>query len=591
MFLATTALEEFWDPDDRIVFLGEWCKLYSRKDFWGKLDCAGIPEISEMWRDGRKISESIQECDSIYESALAALTESLNGIHGIHEDRQYYRIILGNWLLTFINVAYERYYSLDFALKRHGGINTRLLDGSQYIVPADYNDFISAVSQDFYNLQLYSQTLDAMGMVFERKKAATPMTQTARLESGGRDLKSGLVNLAMKAASLKSFFSKETITLTEPYFKYSPASSYYGLVSRSNGNLVFDNMNYPYSFGFSVDSLLREKLEAGGAETGFGKVLSRLIKCNMPAIFLECFGRFRDFVNGLPIARSKVFATLNSMHHNNVYKFFMAENHGKVKSLIIQHGGCYGTENKMVIEDYEKSVCDRFYTWGWSDGDKTVPLNTGEVGSLKIAGESRRAAADRNVCLIMTLQPRYHYRFRFEATNYNFSRIMDGDISFLSRLDSTKIKKVVRFYMNDKTGWDVKVRFEESGVEYVEDVSKKKFSELIDDIYICVFDHLGTAYLESLALNRPTVVFIDRKYFKFRDSAQPFFDTLEKVKILHYSPESASDHVGRIYGDADKWWRCRGVQDARRAFVERYARTTKNWAGEWIREFEKVLYE
>lgn len=201
----------------------------------------------------------------------------------------------------------------------------------------------------------------------------------------------------------------------------------------------------------------------------------------------------------------------------------------------------------------------------------------------------RKKNVDKNICLIMTMQPRYHYRFRFEVTNYNFSKIIEDSIAFLDKLDSKKIKKIVRFYMNDNYGWEVKKRFEDSRVSYIEDRTQKKFLDLIEDIYICVFDHLGTTYLESLTLNKPTVIFIDKNFYKFRTSAQPFFDILEKVKILHYSAESAAKHIEKIYEDVNKWWQCPKVQIVRKKFVDQLARTSKKWVQEWIREFENVL--
>ena len=42
-FLITTALEETWDEDLPVLFLGEWCQLYSRKDCWSKMDFRILP--------------------------------------------------------------------------------------------------------------------------------------------------------------------------------------------------------------------------------------------------------------------------------------------------------------------------------------------------------------------------------------------------------------------------------------------------------------------------------------------------------------------------------------------------------------------
>lgn len=38
MFLATTALSEFWDKDQEILFLGSWCLRYDRRSEWGNLN-------------------------------------------------------------------------------------------------------------------------------------------------------------------------------------------------------------------------------------------------------------------------------------------------------------------------------------------------------------------------------------------------------------------------------------------------------------------------------------------------------------------------------------------------------------------------
>ena len=32
MFLITTPIEESWRKEEKIIFLGEWCKLYNRKN-------------------------------------------------------------------------------------------------------------------------------------------------------------------------------------------------------------------------------------------------------------------------------------------------------------------------------------------------------------------------------------------------------------------------------------------------------------------------------------------------------------------------------------------------------------------------------
>lgn len=37
-FLITTADERTWKFDRPVIFLGEWCRSYSRRDVWGAMD-------------------------------------------------------------------------------------------------------------------------------------------------------------------------------------------------------------------------------------------------------------------------------------------------------------------------------------------------------------------------------------------------------------------------------------------------------------------------------------------------------------------------------------------------------------------------
>ena len=56
-FLITTALEETWRDDEPVLFLGEWCRLYSRKDRWSKIDAEITDDISKNKGNGTQCKE------------------------------------------------------------------------------------------------------------------------------------------------------------------------------------------------------------------------------------------------------------------------------------------------------------------------------------------------------------------------------------------------------------------------------------------------------------------------------------------------------------------------------------------------------
>jgi len=108
---------------------------------------------------------------------------------------------------------------------------------------------------------------------------------------------------------------------------------------------------------------------------------------------------------------------------------------------------------------------------------------------------------------------------------------------------------------------------------------------------LVVHNYLGTSWLESLAMNVPTVCFIPPGIHSFRASAQPFADRLQQVGILHYSGLDAARFVNGFRGDPSSWWNSAEVQEVREAFVARYANFSDNWLEAWQTEFEALLSE
>jgi hypothetical protein len=108
---------------------------------------------------------------------------------------------------------------------------------------------------------------------------------------------------------------------------------------------------------------------------------------------------------------------------------------------------------------------------------------------------------------------------------------------------------------------------------------------------LVVHNYLGVTWLETLAMNVPTVCFIPQGIHAFRSAAQPFVDRLQQVGILHYSGRDAARFVNSFNGDPSAWWNSAEVQEAREAFVARYANFSDNWLEAWQAEFESLLAE
>lgn len=164
MFLVTTADERTWEKDEKILFLGEWCKLFAKKKRWSKMDYEIVPY---HWDDRDKLSRDYLYLNELYEKILPEVFKNLNKIHNVDHSVRYWRIIVGLWLIGFIHVFYDRYQSVLSAAEYAKVKNTLLIrpDKTKYI-PRDFGEFsIWATENDEYNHYLYSRIIEDMDII------------------------------------------------------------------------------------------------------------------------------------------------------------------------------------------------------------------------------------------------------------------------------------------------------------------------------------------------------------------------------------------------------------------------------------------
>ena len=101
--IVTTADERTWPDNKPILFLGEWCKRFSRKKNWNKLDSE---TLKYHWDDRDKLREDYSYLQEQHEVLLRDLSKQLNKIHKKNYSIRYWRILIGPWLGYFTQVLF-----------------------------------------------------------------------------------------------------------------------------------------------------------------------------------------------------------------------------------------------------------------------------------------------------------------------------------------------------------------------------------------------------------------------------------------------------------------------------------------------------
>ena len=93
------------------------------------------------------------------EKVLDNLSNHLNKIHKKTYPKNYWRIILGPWLINFISVIFDR-WEIIRSIKHDFGddFDCRILDDSQPI-PKDFIEFRSLLDDDAWNYKIFSEIL------------------------------------------------------------------------------------------------------------------------------------------------------------------------------------------------------------------------------------------------------------------------------------------------------------------------------------------------------------------------------------------------------------------------------------------------
>ncbi len=582
VFLATTALEGFWDTSLQMVFLGQWCCRYDRASFWGPL---GAKIIKSTWDAPDRLHAACEYVNALYERILPALATQLNSIHGVKRSDRYWRILLGPWLIYYIPAVYDRYVTLQDAFERYPCLTTTVLSEESYATPADTLEFVQLLKDDPYNLQIYSRIIRLSGRAFPQRKIEI---KPSRFIIKGKGVKAGVKRLASGGllALSRATAGRRLVILKNSYFSNEIEAA----IALKTFGKAWPIKGDPFELPeLQIDNKAREALRKALSKgrDGFELMLASILPSDMPKAFLEGFDLIKSEAEKTHPPKPKAIFSSGAWYYDEPFKQWAAEAAESGTALLgIQHGGNYGSLAFHPSEDHEVAITDRYFTWGWERNEpagKTFPRP-----ATKLSGR-RPFGADNSKDGILfgaTALPRY--LFQFPSHPGRFVDYLSWQARFASALpQGLKSKMRARLHKADY-GWSIAERWKALWTETHIESWERPFMESLEACRLYVCDHLSTTFIEALSADKPAILFWDPCANELRPEARPYYERLFKAGILHYSPEAAASAIDAAYDDVEKWWNAPVRQEARKIFCERFALTSKNAVNEWAEEFNRI---
>jgi putative transferase (TIGR04331 family) len=574
-YLITTADERTWKMDRPVLFLGDWCTLYSRKPLWGKLDWEMAPY---HWKDRTKLRTDYVYLREAYERILSKLGPRLNRIHNIDASDRYWRILVGPWLCYFVQIAFDRWSSVQQAVKQFSVGGTTILTGNENeMVPNDMGHFYNLLPTEAWNHHLYAFMIRHYTDVPFIEADAIEVTSQSGPTQRRRyqQLKRLYKALASKGVRDRdALFVATYLTntdLTKLYLRFRQIPQYLAPVEPEQTQLDWGQ---------------RDWVLDADPQNRFEDCLLKLVTKQIPRVFLEGYRALASQVARLSWPRRpQAMFTSNAMWFDTVTMAYVAQNTERKSPLLCgQHGGVYGIAEFSFAEEHEIAISDKFLTWGWRDSNeqKLVP-----VGMLKPIHRRRRPKPDGRLLLVgMSTFSRYSYILTSESS-IDFADYMERCFKFADALpQAIRHQLLVRLTARD-VGWSQGARWRERFPDVEVDLGKATMPELMKTARLIVCTYNSTNFLEAIASDTPTVLIGDFKESPLRESAVPFFSELAAVGIVHGSPESAALHIAGVWANVEAWWNEPRVRRALFRFQERFCENTLDV----VRRLEDVIRE
>lgn len=564
--LITTALEETWPSiETPVLFLGEWCKLYSRKHIWEKYDSVTVPY---HWDNRDKLYNDYQYLMHLYEKVLLELSTKLNEIHGTNHSIRYWRILIGPWLGYFIQILFDRFQMVQSLLSNFGNVEYRYIPiGKFKAIPNSMSVFSAFFISDFWNQLIYQEVLEYLGI--GNKTIVNLSIKTYDFTQKKKSVKARLKE------SVLSFLSKTIVRENEAFIQssYLPFSENIKLqlllrqIPRIRNSVKIPEFVADYDKRSFSLKLLED------SEDSFLIFLGIMIPKHIPKVYIEGFSQLREIVRKQRWpSNSRFIFTSNSHNSDDLFKFYAAEQVEKDSKFFIgQHGGHYGVGKWSFMEDHEIKSSDHYLSWGWNSEE--FPTKTVPCFSFILANKRKLNFDKKGKLLLVTMElPRYSYWMYSAPVSKQWLEYFSNQVEFVKGLNSEISNELLVRLSPNVFGWDQKLRWEDQ-IKYLKfDEGNIGITKLIRSCRLFVSTYNATTFLESMGQNIPTIMYWNPSHWELRESAIPYFEKLKKIGIFHDNPVSAAKKVNEVWSDVYGWWFSKEIQEVKNEFCSKYSR-------------------
>lgn len=508
------------------------------------------------------------------------LIEVLNKSLKVSHDVTYWRILIGPWFFVCFETLYNRIYSLTSFIESKSNYTFifKNLKEDEFIIRSNlhFNNKTSSVNWNQLTIYKIIQELNLNHSIVEGN---CDLKKNKKIKPFLLFLKKKIKYFVSKNLFLLNTLNKKIIFNTS-LNRLDEIRLQLKLMKVPLLHLpdFFENikMNSKYNYDLRLNLISKYIKKNDDKKI---KILKKILLETIPIIYLENY----HFLNN-KITKSKLFKLIATSQHfdfNEYYKFLASKSYlNNCKIIYFQHGNIDGTDNFDVYNNHIKSST-KYLTWGWSHSfhEEYDSQNSNIIQkfyNIKSSGEKIFNINDNFENELILFSSHIFKGIYFWDIQKKNKQLFKNQIKFLKGIDRKMIKNLKIKYHPSEINYNTVLRTEiyKLNIETNHEYTIKKVSNYNN--LLSVYSYDSTGFYEHIALNKPTIMYLENYHENILEEAIPYYSLLKEVKIIHDNPESAVEFVNSKWNDILQWWYSGKTQENLKIFSEKFSRYTDN---------------
>lgn len=526
------------------LYLGPWC--LKKRDLYYHKNTNYID--LQLNTNKKQYITDTKNLEKIYEFFLDKITINLNKIHSINFSKTEWQIILGRWLMTWINHLHFHWVYVDkiFMKYKINKIYTYKNKNKNFIPTNTWSSHLYLRNEIKWSEHIFLEILNFKKKNKYNKIIGLSKSKSDRLNKNNLRIPIGLFYKSKERFILYNLgmHAKDKLKLKLKYFNF--------------GINVFKN------FKLKNQNINRNNLSFPKNKSEFITFLSEQIKFAIPKSFLENFRSIQQLVIASKLPKKVDFVfTSYAQYYDEFFKIYVANliyKNPKTKLCILQHGygGIFKADDFYNIY-LDKKISNIFLAWGNLKKDKHTPF----CYPLDTSNTVSKFSNKKGILILS-------YSF-----NYLLITPIDGTINGIN-IDRILFKKLKNFYDNlfknikKKIHVKVQVINEKNNLGHTLkknlDIklikNEEKFLRIFKNYNLIIHTFVGTGFFECLAKNIPSILIYSEKcHFPFDNHFKDYLKKMKSMSMMFENEEKASIFLNKNYHKIINWWASKDVQE------------------------------